>query len=665
MVSGKGERPTKRLADLLVELGLVDRVQLARAVSTHKSSGRPLSLVLVDLGLVEEDRYVREISKALDLESVSLPTLKVHDRVLGRVPARLARRASALPIAIKRANGVDYLYVVLADPLDAETVVELQHVTGCQLSLLVAAPSQLELALERYYPGDHRSGPVAVAARPSPAARPVLTASSPEPSARVGASRTAKAGAPTPQPRQLRGQTDDDAGYVGRGRGVRVPDLGLLPPDPAESSARTHIDPALLEVAPPNGGATVDPRDFELSEVGGSWEDGRTLDVAVDEMDPEELRQLLGAATTTRRADSSVDEVDMATSEVDLSDERVAAALREADAELAGQPDSGLDVEEPEPTPAAIQPPIGNMFVSALELPVDVGDKPSPFDGMNGLNLPAGLERTGIIPVLDWDNEEFEPPAPSEPPPDDRRLLIGLSDIPASAEEVRVRAERVGASDPEPVRAKPKAKPARTERVAKRGREEPAAPERMATELAQPLVDDISDLHLAAPVATPFEADDLVEEDPPDLSDDAIEIAPREPTAEASTPWADLKPEPTPAVDRLEREDVLAELDPDPDARVPTPVGPERPGGSGGARVAGAESPAERGAARREAEPGGSGPPRDRRRSDPEAVELVQALRDGRSLRSADRAQLVLALGRLLLRQGLIDADDLAAELSE
>jgi len=50
---------------------------------------------------------------------------------------------------------------------------------------------------------------------------------------------------------------------------------------------------------------------------------------------------------------------------------------------------------------------------------------------------------------------------------------------------------------------------------------------------------------------------------------------------------------------------------------------------------------------------------------DETARALVAALRSGRSLNSAERAQLVLALGRLLLDKGLISEGELAAALSD
>ena len=49
---------------------------------------------------------------------------------------------------------------------------------------------------------------------------------------------------------------------------------------------------------------------------------------------------------------------------------------------------------------------------------------------------------------------------------------------------------------------------------------------------------------------------------------------------------------------------------------------------------------------------------------DPAAQQLVEALIGGRSLNTAQRAQLVLALGRVMIAKGIVSAGELARALS-
>lgn len=689
-----------RLGELLLEIGLVDRFTLDEARQIQKRTGHRLGRVLVENHLVEEERYVRALSAALKLESVSLATMKVHDRVLSRVPARIARQAGLLPIAIKRANQIDYLYVVMSDPLDAETVAEIQRLTGCQLSLLVAPPTQLEGSIERYYPNtpakaDSANGPPAAASPasgpPKPPVAPRVISDAASRSLNPPTSRGSIRQSGAPEQRIVRGSVEPEAdpaiGIVRAKVGLEpapVANMALPPMNLVRGDSdliRTHIDPAstndpaegVLKIhdrATTEGaasldvgdkvqknlaGAAVDPAGFSLPEIvpASAWDDGKTLDVDVEEMDPQDLRELLAPAglqplspsgdaeargTTNNPLDLNeiIEDGEPRTSELDLrAAERAIDATRR---KLASEP------------PASLPHLPGNDFVSAMELPVDVGDRPSPFDGISGVNLPAGLERTGIIPMIDWDKEEFEPP-PLEPVSGPSKHLIGGDDIPSSPAEVRARADRADSPIPAPLLRKKKEALERGETVAEMEPPPMMVPHEIADAAADELPDDVlsGDFGSAYPSAPTMAAretlappapEPLAEVDeevvgPAETTDGELEIV-EDPIEEESPAKGEEVPtnprippdavddafaaERTPAEERIQRDSVLDELEPEFTALS---EGDER------------------------------------------SRKLVRAMLEGNSLTSADRAQLVLGIGRLLIRNGVLSADDLAAILIE
>ena len=93
-------RPVRiRLGDLLLRAGLVDADGLARALERQRARPGRLGRHLLQLGLVSED----DLAKALSMQwsvPAFLPTLNdVEPQALARVPAALARRLQALPVA--------------------------------------------------------------------------------------------------------------------------------------------------------------------------------------------------------------------------------------------------------------------------------------------------------------------------------------------------------------------------------------------------------------------------------------------------------------------------------------------------------------------------------------------------------------------------------------
>ena len=120
------------------------------------------------------------------------------------------------------------------------------------------------------------------------------------------------------------------------------------------------------------------------------------------------------------------EDADEATSQVELDAEL--KALSEHFAGLEKIPSPSV------PSPAVALPPLApapaprhapQLLARTMELPVAPRDAPSPFDVSS--DLKAGLDRTAIIPVLDWDREGFDPPPMrSKPVPE----LVSVDDIP-------------------------------------------------------------------------------------------------------------------------------------------------------------------------------------------------------------------------------------------
>ncbi|MFO0728378.1 MAG: hypothetical protein U1E65_31675 [Myxococcota bacterium] len=256
--TGKGEK--KKLADLLAGLGLVDKTDLLRGLMLTRQSGSHLLRVVVDQGWVDEDRLTRALSSALGVEAVTPATMKIHERVLAMIPPKLALKHRALPVAIKRANQVDYLYVALADPLDTDAVEELQRASNCRLHVLVAPPTQLDAAIQRFYAAAASSDRAAAEA-PGAERRARASVATPPPKAVLPAPKGSVSGLDT-----VRGTADLPKPNVDPSRAPIVAPTssspGLPPPRPsvqAPKSGGKSVGPAVSNVPRTPGGGTPRP----------------------------------------------------------------------------------------------------------------------------------------------------------------------------------------------------------------------------------------------------------------------------------------------------------------------------------------------------------------------------------------------------------------------
>lgn len=952
MAGTKSER--SQLGDLLVEMGLVGREQLNSAITQQRATGGRLARILAERRLVDEDRIAKAISAKLGLEAVNLSSLRIHERVLAIVPASVALKHGALPIAIKRANQVEYVYVVMADPLDGEAIAELQRVSGRQIRVLVATASEVDRALEQHYRAAAEPARSALAelSSPIPPPKPAggvvthtpsqgipsapgakgdtarrglpplsgssLPAASPapvalQPSAPPFAASAPPAFAPPPsavasagvaQPPgaspALRGRpafpplggtiapSPMSAGTTERRTKLPLP----LPPLPAAMPAATAANPpspalaapapaprALARSAPPaaparqappagraepvarseerqpgpampraaSGAAMAFPRAADLAALGPTISGGIPATTspgqglpplnrpapAREARDPREARELkeassamssgardvvsaisaegdrtriepepgffpeppqpdlgpraeptntgaagldardwevdargwergsasprpqpatgsglgaLGAPAAQAPASHGTLEehvVEPVTSEASLEElamvqQAALAAQSSTNAEEPSSDEIRIEIPEASDGPEDIttsqvelldEPELARLgvlqkaaafdrgaVIGALEVPIDLADAPSPFEGPGMADVPTGLERTGIIPALDWQSDEFVPPPLTKWSDPDRAALAAGSDIPLSPAMVRARFDGAPQFLPEPGETRPSKEPKDppAERI------DPPKPEPRSDTL---LEERSSFLDLQQPFL-------LTQEVTGDASEHDSETGLEPPSRDRKEPKSDRgdaggggrtqpvatrvfdessrqasrvrlnasrpEGEEEPTNPRIDTQSVKAalgddrlflvppaptrlDLDPWSEAdHVLTPIPGLRSDSSSG-EVSAPLSSDERtpphdeidrgkllaGLGQTAVTPAGDNKTSAASFSDDDAERMVDALLAGDSLNSADRAQLVLAIGRLLVREGILKRDDLIDELQK
>ncbi len=135
------------LAELIQQKGLVSSEQLAELMEEHQRTGKSLSQVLVDFGLLTEDQLLALVADYLSIEYVKLTEMDLQPSVLRSMPGSVARMYGAVPI---RQDGNTVVVAVL-DPFNPRLVEELSFVLGKDVQLAVAPAKQIEDALNRYY----------------------------------------------------------------------------------------------------------------------------------------------------------------------------------------------------------------------------------------------------------------------------------------------------------------------------------------------------------------------------------------------------------------------------------------------------------------------------------------------------------------------------------
>src|SRR5689334_12038768 len=129
----------ERIADVLIEEGLLLPNQLEEAIGIQKSEGGRLLKILTDRQFVTEQDMVFSIGRCLNTPPVNLSRLRVPEEVMSIVPREMAKANKLVPIA--RLDGK--LFVAMADPTNVLAVDDLKRRVQLEIVPMIATERSL------------------------------------------------------------------------------------------------------------------------------------------------------------------------------------------------------------------------------------------------------------------------------------------------------------------------------------------------------------------------------------------------------------------------------------------------------------------------------------------------------------------------------------------
>src|SRR5439155_1356484 len=133
----------ERIADVLIEEGLLLPNQLEEAIGIQKAEGGRLLKVLTDRQFVTEQDMVFSMGRCLNTPPVNLARLRVPEEVMSLVPREMAK-ANRL-VAIARLDGK--LFVAMADPTNVLAVDDLKRRVQLEIVPMIATERSVQEAL--------------------------------------------------------------------------------------------------------------------------------------------------------------------------------------------------------------------------------------------------------------------------------------------------------------------------------------------------------------------------------------------------------------------------------------------------------------------------------------------------------------------------------------
>ena len=133
----------ERIADVLIEEGLLLPNQLEEAFNIQKTEGGRLLKILTDRQFVTEQDMVFSMGRCLNTPPVNLSRLRVPEDVMSLVPREMAKANRLVPIA--RLDGK--LFVAMADPTNVLAVDDLKRRVQLEIVPMIATERSVQDAL--------------------------------------------------------------------------------------------------------------------------------------------------------------------------------------------------------------------------------------------------------------------------------------------------------------------------------------------------------------------------------------------------------------------------------------------------------------------------------------------------------------------------------------
>ena len=133
----------ERIADVLIEDGLLLTSQLEEAMEIQKKQGGRLLKLLTDQHFVTEQDMVISMGRCLDSPPINLPKVRIPESVLDLVPKEMSRAYKLVPVC-KLGNK---LFVAMADPLNVLALDDLKQRTKLEIVPMITTERAVSEAL--------------------------------------------------------------------------------------------------------------------------------------------------------------------------------------------------------------------------------------------------------------------------------------------------------------------------------------------------------------------------------------------------------------------------------------------------------------------------------------------------------------------------------------
>jgi type IV pilus assembly protein PilB len=137
----------KRIGDILIEMGFIDRDELEKAAIESKKTGVMLGDVLLRLDWITEEQLQMAIALQSGAQMVDISQVNIDSSLISKIPENFARGHGIFPFALED----NILKIATLNPFDVVTKDTIGRMTNHQIATFLAPKKWISNAIELYY----------------------------------------------------------------------------------------------------------------------------------------------------------------------------------------------------------------------------------------------------------------------------------------------------------------------------------------------------------------------------------------------------------------------------------------------------------------------------------------------------------------------------------
>ncbi len=125
----------ERIADVLVEDGLLSTKQVEELLAQQKKEGTRLIKLLMEKSYISETDMIVSMGRVLNTTPINLARINIPPEIIGLVPREIASSHKVLPVSRLE----NRLYLAMADPLNVLALDDVKRITKMDISPMIAS----------------------------------------------------------------------------------------------------------------------------------------------------------------------------------------------------------------------------------------------------------------------------------------------------------------------------------------------------------------------------------------------------------------------------------------------------------------------------------------------------------------------------------------------